>query len=70
MIKPQKDYFKNLFLPKLNIGLIYEEKASFKILKHYDDENIKLIKTNNDYKFDFELSNGPTFEVKVDIKGS
>ena len=54
MIKPSKNYFKNEFLPKLNIGLIYEEKALLKIIKYYNDDNIKLTKTNDDYK----LKNG------------
>ena len=56
MIKPPKTYFLNEFLPKLNIGKVYEDKALLKILKY--DENIKFIKTNDDYKFDFELSYG------------
>ena len=35
MIKPDKNYFTNEFLPKLNIGLIYKDKALQKILNHY-----------------------------------
>ena len=70
MIKPPINYFKNSFVPKLNIWLIYEEKALLQILKYYNDDNIKLIKTNDDFKFDFELSNGLKHEVKADIKAS
>ena len=69
MIKPPKNYFKDNFLPKLNVGLIYETKALQKILKYYGS-NIKLLRTNDDFKFDFELSNGLKFEVKADIKAS
>ena len=66
MIQPPKNYFKNEFIPKLNI---YEDKALQKILKYYGSD-IKLIKTNEDFKFDFELSKDLKFEVKADIKAS
>ena len=69
MIKPDKNYFKDDFLPKLELGLIYKDKALQKILKYYGS-NIKLLRTNDDFKYDFELSNGIKFEVKVDIKAS
>ena len=69
MIKPTKTYFTNEFVPKLNIGLIYEDKALQKILNYYGS-NIKLLRTNDDFKFDFVLSNGLKFEVKADIKAS
>ena len=69
MIKPTKNYFTNEFIPKLNIGLIYEDKALQKILNYYG-YNIKLLNTNDDFKYDFVLSNGLKFEVKADIKAS
>ena len=69
MIKPPKNYFEDKFIPKLNIGLIYEDKALQKILKYYGS-NVKLLNTNDDFKYDFELSNGLKFEVKADIKAS
>ena len=69
MIKPTKTYFTNDFIPKLEIGLMYEDKALQKILNYYGS-NIKLLRTNDDFKFDFVLSNGLKFEVKADIKAS
>ena len=69
MIKPPKNYFEDKFIPKLNIGLIYEDKALQKILKYYGS-NVKLLNSNDDFKYDFELSNGLKFEVKADIKAS
>ena len=68
MIKPPKNYFEDKFIQKLNIGLIYEDKALQKILNYYGSINLK--RTNDDFKYDFELSNGLKFEVKADIKAS
>ena len=69
MIKPDNNYFKDKLLPKLNIGLIYEDKALQKILKYYGS-NINLKRTNDNFEFDFVLINGLKFEVKADIKAS
>ena len=70
MIKPPKNYFKDEFIPKLNIGKLYEDKALKTILKYYEKDNIKLINTNYDFKYDFRLSNGLKYEIKADIKAS
>ena len=70
MIKPPKNYFTNEFIPKLEIGLIYEAKALKQILKYYEKDKIELKRTNDNFKYDFELSNGLKFEVKADIKAS
>ena len=69
MIKPPKNYFTNEFIPKLELEKIYEDKALKQILKYYGS-NIKLKRTNDDFKYDFELTNGIKFEVKADIKAS
>ena len=69
MIKPPKNYFTNEFIPKLNIGLIYEDKAKKRILNYYNND-IKILNSNNDFKYDFELTNNYKFEVKADIKAS
>ena len=42
MIKPPKNYFTNEFIPKLNIGLIYEDKAKKQILNYYNND-IKIL---------------------------
>ena len=70
MIKPKTNYFKNSFVPKLELGHIYEVKGLLQILKYYSDDKIKLVKTNDDYKYDFELTNGFKYECKADIKAS
>ena len=54
MLKPPKNYFADKFIPKLNIGLIYEDKALKQILNYYNND-IKLLNTNNDFKYDFKL---------------
>ena len=68
MIKPTKTYFTNEFIPKLELGKLYEDKALYKILKYYEKDGLKLLETNNNFKYDFVLSNGLKYEVKADIK--
>jgi hypothetical protein len=67
MIKPEFQYFKNKFLPKLDVGEFYEEKALTEILKFYKNKyELKNICKSKEY--DFELTNDIKYEVKTDLK--
>lgn len=67
MIKPKKWYFKKEFLPKLDIGELYEKKALAELLKFYNNKyELKNICKSKEY--DFELTNNIKFEVKTDLR--
>lgn len=51
------------FYKDLLKGQFYEELAIERLLKYHNNEHT-LINRNNDYKFDFKLSNNLKYEVK------
>lgn len=52
---------KGEFIKNLKKGNVYEDKAIEILIKEY---NLKLINKNNDYKYDFKMSNNKLYEVK------
>ena len=59
------DSYKN-FEACLKLGQLMEEKAIDRIIKHFDNE-YRLTERCDDYKYDFKLSNGLSYEVKSDL---
>lgn len=64
---PPKEYFNDVFLPKLNNALIFEKQAQERIIKYYNNEYSLLNECKNS-NYDFELSNNIKYEVKTDFK--
>jgi hypothetical protein len=67
--KPPDRYFKKVFLIKLATYQIWENVAIERIVSYLDGKYY-LKHTNNDYRYDFELSSGKRYEVKFDAKAS
>ena len=53
------------FKKDLQVGQKYEVIAQDRIIKYYEN-NLKVIETCNDYRYDFKLSNDFTYEVKYE----
>ena len=54
----------NKFNKSLMIGQIGEQKAKYKIMEL---NNVYILNTNNDYKYDFQTSDELKYEVKLDM---
>jgi hypothetical protein len=59
------DTYSN-FQACLAIGQIYEQKAIDRLMKYFDNE-FYPVKRNDDYRYDFKLSNNMSYEVKSDM---
>ena len=55
------------FRQKLKLGQKYEEIAIEKIIDKY---NVELVKRQEDNKYDFNTSDGKTYEVKADLRNA
>ena len=53
------------FKKDLSIGQKYEVLAQDRIIEFYEN-NLKVIETCDNYKYDFRLSNNYTYEVKFE----
>ena len=69
IFKPNKTYFKDEFLPKLEIGKYWEIQAQKRIIKYFNEQYI-IKNTCNDNNYDFELTNNIKYEVKTDIRAT
>ena len=61
-----KTYFKENFIPLLELGQHYEKMAVNRIIKFKKYDNPKIT-FNNDSRYDIKI-NSKTYEVKTDIK--
>ena len=53
------------FQKELAVGQKYEVIAQDRIIQYYEN-NLKVIETCNDFRYDFKLSNDLTYEVKYE----
>jgi hypothetical protein len=62
-----RDY--KVFERKLQLGLYWERQAISTLINYFDGK-YSLLNTNDDYKYDFQLTNGLKYEVKYDHMAS
>jgi len=65
MSSTKQQYYQNFQYINDTIGRPHEDIAISKILNKY---NVQLVERRDDNKYDFQTSDGNTYEVKADLK--